>query len=322
MKLGFRKPSFKRSLSAMTRGALTRSIKKALLPGYGQRGKSYYTSFGKSAYNKVYNLTTTSIFDLFKTPKRTLSERDYFDQKEYYYKKKKAIDVHLEGLKVCQIIIEFCKTSCSIPLNNSIKKAIDRVLSRTNRYIDRGYGKDCFDFIIQELNSLKETSLKEVTQYECEIAIDIINQIAKGRDKSAIFEDIKNKYPEKKKSDFPNNPSSPDVFPYNPNWEEEGKQQLELFHNLSKQISAGTVYMPAIHIKLLNLVTKYYSIMKKQPVNLFDYMEYELTNKFLSSKRDTTKNDYQQALEILHMMKTKMSSDEIYDCLKRNKHLR
>ena len=69
MKFGFRTPSFKRSLSAMTRGAATRALKKALLPGYGQKGKSYYTGFRKSAYNKVYNLTTVSIFDLFKNHK-------------------------------------------------------------------------------------------------------------------------------------------------------------------------------------------------------------------------------------------------------------
>ena len=73
MKFGFRTPSYKRSLSAMTRGALTRAIKKSMLPGYGQKGKSYYTSFSKSAYNKVYNLTTVSVFDLFKTERQNKS---------------------------------------------------------------------------------------------------------------------------------------------------------------------------------------------------------------------------------------------------------
>ena len=37
MKIGVRKPSFKKSFKAMTTGSLKRKIKKAIIPGYGKK---------------------------------------------------------------------------------------------------------------------------------------------------------------------------------------------------------------------------------------------------------------------------------------------
>lgn len=63
MKIGIRKPSLKKSISARTKGRLTRSIKKALIPGYGKKGRGILNQ-KKALYNKVYNKTTVSIKDL------------------------------------------------------------------------------------------------------------------------------------------------------------------------------------------------------------------------------------------------------------------
>lgn len=63
MKVGIRKPSLKKSISARTKGRLTRSIKKALIPGYGKKGRGILNP-KKALYNKVYNKTTVSIKDL------------------------------------------------------------------------------------------------------------------------------------------------------------------------------------------------------------------------------------------------------------------
>ncbi len=84
----------------MTRGAAIRALKKALLPGYGQKGKSYYTGFEKSAYNKVYNLTTVSIFDLFKshTHKRDITQSKILEQQEKNRDKLQAIAIRKDGL--------------------------------------------------------------------------------------------------------------------------------------------------------------------------------------------------------------------------------
>lgn len=66
MKIGMRKPSLKKSFSARTKGRATRAFKKALIPGYGKKGRGWITNPRKAAYNSVYRRTTFSIWDLFK----------------------------------------------------------------------------------------------------------------------------------------------------------------------------------------------------------------------------------------------------------------
>ncbi|MBS5872754.1 MAG: hypothetical protein KIC46_01380 [Clostridiales bacterium] len=66
MKFGMRKPSLKRSLKAATTGKAKRTVKKAVIPGYGQKGAGWIKDPKKAAYNKVYNKTTFGIKDIFK----------------------------------------------------------------------------------------------------------------------------------------------------------------------------------------------------------------------------------------------------------------
>lgn len=66
MKFGFRTPSLKRSLKARTTGRAKRAVKKALIPGYGKKGAGWVKNPKKAAYNKVYNKTSFSIWDIFK----------------------------------------------------------------------------------------------------------------------------------------------------------------------------------------------------------------------------------------------------------------
>ncbi|WP_195331983.1 hypothetical protein [Weissella cibaria] len=66
MKIGMRKPSPMRSIKARTTGKAKQAVKKAIIPGYGQKGMGWLTNPKKAAYNKVYKKTTFSIFDLFK----------------------------------------------------------------------------------------------------------------------------------------------------------------------------------------------------------------------------------------------------------------
>ena len=62
MKFGFRTPSLSKSVKARTTGRVKRSVKKALVPGYGKKGMGWIKNPKKAAYNKVYNKTTKSIF--------------------------------------------------------------------------------------------------------------------------------------------------------------------------------------------------------------------------------------------------------------------
>lgn len=66
MKYGVRKPSLKKSISARTTGRAKRAVKKAVIPGYGTKGRGWVTNPKKATYNKVYKKTTFSIFDIFK----------------------------------------------------------------------------------------------------------------------------------------------------------------------------------------------------------------------------------------------------------------
>lgn len=60
MKFGIRKPSLKKSFSARTKGQLTRSIKRALIPGYGKRGMGWLHP-KRALYNRVYHRTTIGV---------------------------------------------------------------------------------------------------------------------------------------------------------------------------------------------------------------------------------------------------------------------
>ena len=66
MKFGMRTPSFKKSFRARTTGRAKRTIKKALIPGYGKKGMGWIKNPRKAAYNKIYRKTSFSIWDIFK----------------------------------------------------------------------------------------------------------------------------------------------------------------------------------------------------------------------------------------------------------------
>ena len=66
MKFGMRTPSLKRSFKARTTGRAKRAIKRALIPGYGKKGMGWIKNPKKAAYNKIYNKTTCSFWDIFK----------------------------------------------------------------------------------------------------------------------------------------------------------------------------------------------------------------------------------------------------------------
>ncbi len=66
MKFGLRTPSLKRSFRARTTGRAKRTVKKAVISSYGKKGMGWLKNPKKAAYNKVYNKTSFSIWDLFK----------------------------------------------------------------------------------------------------------------------------------------------------------------------------------------------------------------------------------------------------------------
>lgn len=66
MKIGLRKVSLKKSIKARTTGRIKRSIKSSINPLYGKSGMGLINNPKKAIYNKVYQKTSFSIFDLIK----------------------------------------------------------------------------------------------------------------------------------------------------------------------------------------------------------------------------------------------------------------
>ena len=66
MKLGMRRPSLRGSLSARTKGAFTRAIRRAIIPGYGRKGMGLLRDPARSVRNRIYHRVTFSFWDLLK----------------------------------------------------------------------------------------------------------------------------------------------------------------------------------------------------------------------------------------------------------------
>lgn len=75
MKVGFRKPSLKKSLKSRTTGKIKRKIKKTINPFYGKKGMGWIRNPKKALYSKAYNKTTIGISDL--SPKTSKSKSQH-----------------------------------------------------------------------------------------------------------------------------------------------------------------------------------------------------------------------------------------------------
>ena len=66
MKIGFRKPSLKKTLRARTTGALKRKAKSSVNPLYGKPGIGFVKDPKKSIKAKIYKKTTIDPFRKFR----------------------------------------------------------------------------------------------------------------------------------------------------------------------------------------------------------------------------------------------------------------
>ena len=66
IKVGFRKPSLKKSIRARTTGKYKRRIKKAIIPFYGRKGVGFIKNPRRSIRNSIYHRTTFGLSDIFK----------------------------------------------------------------------------------------------------------------------------------------------------------------------------------------------------------------------------------------------------------------
>lgn len=64
MKVGFRTPSIKNSVSARTTGKFNKAVKSSINPLYGKKGMGWINAPKCATYNKIYSKTTVSAKEL------------------------------------------------------------------------------------------------------------------------------------------------------------------------------------------------------------------------------------------------------------------
>lgn len=98
MKVGVRKPSIKKSVSARTTGNINRSIKKSTNPLYGKKGVGIVNNPKKAIYNKVYSKTSISAVDLVK--ENTVSQKENVLNEDPYIDYNKGDNMKLNNNKM------------------------------------------------------------------------------------------------------------------------------------------------------------------------------------------------------------------------------
>lgn len=93
MKIGMRKPNLKKSISARTTGKFKRTVKKAVIPGYGKKGVGWIKNPKKAAYNKIYKKTTFGINPLSSINTKNKPKQSSLKSNDYQINDKDVLEV-------------------------------------------------------------------------------------------------------------------------------------------------------------------------------------------------------------------------------------
>ncbi|MFI3294095.1 MAG: hypothetical protein SNI70_11345 [Rikenellaceae bacterium] len=317
MKFGFRKPSFKKSLAAATRGAITRSIRKAIIPGYGQKGMGI-ASPKKYLYNRLYSMTTVDTVGLLLGKHsntgqgRSSRTNTIRDTQQSYKPKQKALDIRNEGLRQYDIISKFIIRCSESSLN---PEAIKKIHGRANRYINKGVlcGEDLYQFAESDLRKLMETAATVSTVNECKIAISIISQLREGVNFDDIISNVKKSYTELAQAAptpfAKNRQAIPEELLNNPNGEQESLAQHKIlmdFYSFTENKKYGLFIIEA-KLKMINMCSKRHP----DSINLFDFVKFKLSEQAELVKREQTKAQYRLAYNIIDMLDQRVPLDDI-----------
>ena len=193
MKFGFRTPSFKRSLSAATKGAAKRALMREIVPYYGKRGMGW-SNPKKAAYNHLYSMTTASPVDLLTntSSRRTAAGKPQMSEVEYQ-EKLSALQIRQIGLKQCETPMALFKMienddSNGSPMHQAIRRLHSYVLGYMNKSMKCGF--DYCDMSTERLLRLQRinTDVKE----KC---LNIVECIKLGISADDIFKTLSSERP-------------------------------------------------------------------------------------------------------------------------------
>ena len=115
MKIGMRKPSYKKSFKARTTAKYKRRMKKAINPFYGKKGMGMINNPKKAMYNKIYYRTTFGLSDLTKNNKVNHKSNNI------YTNKKKVIQNTARS------------TPNSVNINETFKRYSDKIIAQQEK---------------------------------------------------------------------------------------------------------------------------------------------------------------------------------------------
>ncbi len=192
MKFGFRKPSWKKSLSAATSGALNRAIKKAIIPGYGQKGMGIANP-KKYLYNRVYSMATVDVLDVIhnKNNRDSISIDSACTTNDM--DKSKRINIsqnYRTELKQLKTLLQRCRSE---KLDKKIISAIERILKYEQQFHKAKHlYKDFGSYILDSLEQWMSESKKEWIQVEGKLAVMIMKEVQDNKTTDDIVANIYN----------------------------------------------------------------------------------------------------------------------------------
>lgn len=193
MKFGFRTPSFKRSLSAATKGAAKRALMREIIPYYGKRGIGW-SNPKKAAYNHLYSMTTASPVDLLTntSSRRNAAVKPQMSQAEYQ-EKLSALQIRQIGLKQCETPMALFKMiendgSNASPMYQAIRRLHSYVLGYMNKPMKCG-----FDYC--DMSTERLLRLQRINPDVKEKCLNIVECIKLGISADDIFKTLSSERP-------------------------------------------------------------------------------------------------------------------------------
>lgn len=193
MKFGFRTPSFKRSLSAATKGAAKRALMREIVPYYGKRGMGW-SNPKKAAYNHLYSMTTASPVDLLTntSSRRTAAVKPQMSEAEYQ-EKLSALQIRQIGLKQCETPMALFKMienddSNGSPMHQAISRLHSYVLGYMNKPMKCG-----FDYC--DMSTERLLRLQRINPDVKEKCLSIVECIKLGISADDIFKTLSSEKP-------------------------------------------------------------------------------------------------------------------------------
>ena len=193
MKFGFRKPSLKRSISAMTTGALKRALLREIIPGYSKRGMGWANP-KKAAYNHLYSMVTSSPVDLIldtSKPKCSTKSQLITSESECQHKQD-LINIYKIGIEQSRVAGELINDAKEILYRETpLDKAIRRIFNYSCGYLNNSMscGFDFCDMCVERLNKIQR-----INPIVKEICLEIVSLIRQGNNSKYIYNYLNGKF--------------------------------------------------------------------------------------------------------------------------------